>query len=92
MTSQRSKCRSTSTLFDNIPVEKQPAALTEVALEATIGTPLYPGIKMLWNAELSKTYQLDKPFTISKDVKPEDLTKFLSLPWQSNFYMCRLYW
>ena len=34
--------------FDNIPVDKQPAALTEAALAATIGAPLYPGIEMSW--------------------------------------------
>lgn len=78
--------------FDLIPVEKQPAALTEAALEATIGAPLYPGIEMSWNAEKSETYQLDKFFTIGKDVLPGDLTKYLSLPWQSDFYMCRSYW
>jgi hypothetical protein len=32
--------------FDLIPVEEQPAALTEAALEATIGAPLYPGIEL----------------------------------------------
>ena len=72
--------------FDDIPVEAQPAALTEAALEATIGAPLYPGIEMSWNAELSETYKLEKPFTINEDVKPGDLTKFLSLPWQSDLY------
>jgi hypothetical protein len=80
------------TRFGDIPLQDQPAALTKAALEATIGAPLYPGIEMSWNAELSETYQLDKPFTISENVKPGDLTKFLSLPWQSDFYMCRSYW
>jgi hypothetical protein len=80
------------TSFDQIPLQDQPAALTKASLEATIGAPLYPGIEMSWNAELSETYQLDTPFTISKDVKPGDLTKYLSLPWQSDFYMCRSYW
>ena len=78
--------------FEDIPVDKQPAALTEAALEATIGAPLYPGIEMSWNAELSDTYQLNRPFTIRADVQPGDLTKYLSLPWQSDFYMCRSYW
>ena len=78
--------------FDDIPVDKQPAALTEAALEATIGAPLFPGIELSWNAEKSEIYQLDKPFTIHEDVKPGDLTKYLSLPWQSDFYMCRSYW
>jgi hypothetical protein len=80
------------THFDDIPLQDQPAALTKAALEATIGAPLMPGIEMSWNAELSETYQLDKPFTISDHVMPGDLTKFLSLPWQSDFYMCRSYW
>lgn len=80
------------TSFDKIPLQEQPAALTKAALEATIGAPLYPGIEMSWNAELSETYQLDTPFTINLDVKPGDLTRFLSLPWQSDFYMCRSYW
>ena len=78
--------------LDDIPVEKQPAALTEAALEAAIGLPLFPGIEVSWNAEKSETYQLDKPFTISKDVKPGDLTKYLSVPWQSDFYLCRAFW
>ena len=78
--------------FDLIPVDKQPAALTEAALEATIGAPLFPGIEMSWNAEMGSTYDLDERFTIRKDVLPGDLTKYLSLPWQSDFYMCRSYW
>ena len=78
--------------FDQIPLEEQPAALTRAALEATIGSPLYPGIEMSWNAEHSETYDLSDPFTINSDIKPGDLTKYLSLPWQSDFYMCRNYW
>ena len=78
--------------FNQIPVDKQPAALAEAALEQTIGAPLFPGIELSWNAEKSEIYQLDKPFTIQEDVKPGDLTKYLSLPWQSDFYMCRSYW
>lgn len=78
--------------FDDIPVENQPAALTEAALEAAIGSPLFPGIEVSWNSEKSETYQLDKPFTIREDVKPGDLTKYLSVPWQSDFYLCRAFW
>ena len=80
------------TRFEEIPLEEQPAALTRATLEATIGSPLYPGIEMSWNAEHSETYDLSDPFTINSDVKPGDLTKYLSLPWQSDFYMCRNYW
>ena len=35
----------------------------ELALEATIGTPLFPGIEMSWNAGRNETCQLDKYFT-----------------------------
>jgi len=69
----------------------RPAALTKAALEPTICVPLYPGIEMSWSAELPETYQLDVPFTICGDALPGDLTKYLSLPWQSDFYECRPY-
>uniref|UniRef100_A0A8H8CET3 Iminophenyl-pyruvate dimer synthase domain-containing protein n=1 Tax=Psilocybe cubensis TaxID=181762 RepID=A0A8H8CET3_PSICU len=78
--------------FDDIPVEEQPSALTKAALEATIGAPLYPGIEMSWNAEDDKIYDFNTPFTIKPEVNAGDLTRFLSLPWQSDFYMCRSYW
>ena len=80
--------------FVDIPqaVDKQPAALTKAALEATVGAPLYPGIEMSWNAQISESYQLDKPFTIGKDVQPGHLTKYLSFPWQSDFCECRSFW
>lgn len=73
-------------------LQDQPAQLTKASLEATIGAPLYPGIELSWNAEMPETYNLDIPFTIREDVKEGDLTKYLSLPWQSDFYMCRSYW
>jgi hypothetical protein len=78
--------------FEDIHIRGQPAALNRASLEATIGAPLYPGIEMSWNAELSETYNLKLPFCIREDVQPGDLTKYLSLPWQSDFYMCRSYW
>ena len=78
--------------IDEVDIEDQPAQLTKASLEATIGAPLYPGIELSWNAEMLETYNLDIPFTIREDVKEGDLTKYLSLPWQSDFYMCRSYW
>ena len=51
---------------------------------------LYPGVELSWNAEVSKTYQFSnlKLFVIWDDVLPGDFTKYLSLPWQSDFYVC----
>jgi len=71
--------------FEDIPLPEQPAALTKAALELTIGAPLYPGIEMSWNAELPENYELDSPFTMADRLLPGDLTKYLSLPWQSDF-------
>lgn len=78
--------------FDDIPLPEQPTALTKASLEPTIGAPLYPGIEMSWNAEIPDNYELDEPFTMSDKSLPGDLTKYLSCPWQSDFYMCRSYW
>jgi len=78
--------------IDHLPLQLRPAMLTRAALEPTIGAPLYPGIEMSWNAEQETTYDLSVPFTIAEDIEPGDLTKYLSLPWQSDFYMCRSYW
>ncbi|KAF9483975.1 hypothetical protein BDN70DRAFT_954169 [Pholiota conissans] len=78
--------------IEEVPLQDRPGQLTKASLEATIGAPLYPGIELSWNAEVSETYNLESPFTINEDVKQGDLTKYLSLPWQSDFYMCRSYW
>lgn len=70
--------------FEDIPLGLQPAALTKASLEPTTGAPLIPGIEMAWNAEVSGNYALDAPFTAADDLLPGDLTKYLSLPWQSD--------
>ncbi|KAJ6594995.1 hypothetical protein DFH09DRAFT_157863 [Mycena vulgaris] len=85
--------------FENIPLRDQPVALTRASLEWTIGAPLYPGIELSWNAEEPETYDLSSDalalgplgFRINKSVNPGELTRYLSLPWQSDFYMCRNY-
>lgn len=40
---------------------------------------------MSWNAEIPDNYELDTPFTLADKLVPGDLTKYLSLPWQSDF-------
>jgi hypothetical protein len=78
--------------LDVVPLQFQPSVLIQAQLEATIGAPLYPGIEMSWNAEKVESYDLDHPFSINASTKAGDLTRYLSLPWQSDFYMCRNYW
>lgn len=71
--------------FEDIPLRLQPEALTKASLEPTIGSPLYPGIEMSWNAEIPDNYEFDSPFTMADKLLAGDLTKYLSLPWQSDF-------
>lgn len=78
--------------FDQIPLEKQPEALTKSALEWSIGAPLYPGIETFWIAQFHDKYNPDVRFRFAESVKPGDLGKGLSLPWQSDFNMCNTHW
>jgi hypothetical protein len=90
--------------FEDIPLQQQPAALAKAALQWTIGTPLYPGIEMWWKAESPDWYDfstletpagspvLFPPFRIASTTTPGDLTQNLSMPWQSDFYLCNTHW
>lgn len=71
--------------FEDIPLAEQPAALTKASLEAAIGAALFPGIEMSWNAAISDNYEADEKFTAADKLLPGDMTKYLSLPWQSDF-------
>lgn len=74
--------------FDEIPLEKQPEALTHAALEWATGAALYPGIEVYWIAQFDHMYKLDTKYRIADAVKPGDLSRGLSLPWQSDFFEC----
>ncbi|KAG8908747.1 hypothetical protein FRB99_002985 [Tulasnella sp. 403] len=78
--------------FDDIPLKDQPHALRFAALEWTIGAPLYPGIECYWIAEFGEMYDLQQPFRFGEKAAPGNLTRGLSLPWHSDFYMCNTHW
>lgn len=75
------------TRFDDIPIAEQPSALTFSALQWTIGAAIYPGIEVYWQFGYDSMWKLDTPFRLADSVIHGDLTKGLSLPWQSDFYM-----
>lgn len=70
--------------------------LTFAALQWTTGAPLYPGIETNWIVWDPNIYVPSVPtpanpnpepiFRFNEKVKVGDLTKGLSLPWQSDFY------
>ena len=79
-----------TTPFDDIPVERQPDALTRAALEACVGGSFEPGIEVGDTAARPDTYE--QPFRISRIISPGDLTHKLGVPWQADFRMCKEPW
>ncbi|CAE7234192.1 unnamed protein product [Rhizoctonia solani] len=78
--------------FDKIPIEEQPSALTRAALEWSIGAAFYPGIECYWHVQQDGVYKAGDRFRFADTVTPGDLTRGLSLPWQSDFQNCNVKW
>ena len=57
-----------TTAFADIPIEKQPAALTRAALEACVGGSFKPGIEVGDTLAQPDTYE--QPFRISRIISP----------------------
>jgi hypothetical protein len=69
------------------PVAISPGGLTRAALEPCIGAPFYPGIEASW--KLRDEYPFVEPFRIdASSIQPGDVSKQMSLPWQSDFLDC----
>jgi len=92
------------TRIEDVDLRLQPSFLTRAVLDETIGDPLYPGIELDWRAKETGFYVFnqggvvfndnrDPPFRVDySKVKPGDLTRGLSLPWQSDFSQCNTHW
>ena len=82
--------------LEDAPRSKQPEYLTRAILETTIGDPLFPGIEAYWIMATPDVYDfsvdVSPPFRIKNTLRPGDLTKGLSLPWQSDFSLCEQHW
>ncbi|KAF9803150.1 hypothetical protein IEO21_09749 [Rhodonia placenta] len=88
--------------IEKVPLQLQPLALTLAALEHSTGDPLYPGLETYWIAKDPAIYLSDALFSQSTDIppfridhakiKPGDLSRGLSLPWQSDFSLCETHW
>jgi len=85
--------------FETIDLKDQPAALTTAALQWSIGGPLFPGIECFWIAEDDRSWDLTsnvneslKSYRFSETIKPGDVGKGLSLPWQADFFLCSTHW
>jgi len=74
--------------------DEQVVALQRAALEPCVGGPLYPGIEMPWIVNDGRYDDLYAgAFRInSKIYKPGDITKYMCVPWQADFYDCKDNW
>ena len=71
--------------------DEQTEALQRAALEPCIGGAFFPGIEVAWTVREPDLYAT--AFRInSRTVRPGDLTKYMCVPWQADFYDCRDSW
>lgn len=71
--------------------EAQPLALTIAALEACQGGAFFPGIELTSVARFRELYSGAFRVDAAKHAAG-DLTKWMALPWQADFYECRDHW
>src|SRR5262249_54466659 len=76
--------------LEELPVGEQPFAMTKAALTACVGGPFYPGIEMTAISRAKSLYQ--SAFEIAGQIQPGDVTKWMAVPWQADFYECNTYW
>jgi hypothetical protein len=76
--------------FDQIACTDQPFALTKAALMACAGGAFFPGIEMTSICRSKRLYQ--GAFELASTLEPGDVTKWMALPWQADFYECNTHW
>ena len=76
--------------FELVPIEQQPAALDQAALDFCIGGPFFPGIEAGYLLARADTYRA--PFRIQETFEPGALTANMALPWQADFLACNDEW
>ena len=77
--------------IEDVPLAERAKAITKAALEWCVGGPFYPGIEMTYTSRFPESYSA--PFTIDRSkTKPGDLTRFMAMPWQADFFECQDHW
>ncbi|WP_328876350.1 LodA/GoxA family CTQ-dependent oxidase [Streptomyces sp. NBC_00287] len=76
--------------FEALAPADQPHALVRAALETASGGGFFPGIEMTYIADRQSTWAA--PFRLREDLVAGDVTKYMALPWQADFYMCMDHW
>ncbi|MEU9273013.1 LodA/GoxA family CTQ-dependent oxidase [Streptomyces sp. NPDC048251] len=74
----------------DLPPAEQPHALVRAALEACVGGPFFPGIEMTFIADEADTWE--GPFRLREGLTAGDITKYMAVPWQGDFFQCNTHW
>jgi hypothetical protein len=67
------------------------SALTKTPLDCCTGGAFYPGIEMTSISREASLYKEAFRLDASK-LKAGDISKYMALPWQADFYECREHW
>jgi hypothetical protein len=67
-----------------------PAVLTRAALLGCEGGAFFPGIELTSIVRFRRFYS--ESFRASDDLMAGDVTKWMAVPWQADFYECQLHW
>ncbi|MCK0150519.1 LodA/GoxA family CTQ-dependent oxidase [Marivita sp. S6314] len=76
--------------FEEIDLQDRPHALTQGALQPCVGGPFFPGIEITFISQLKELYS--EPFVINPKIEAGQLTQYMAVPWQSDFYQCHTHW
>jgi hypothetical protein len=67
-----------------------PGELTRAVLLACVGGAFFPGIEMTSIIRHKGFYA--EAFRVADGLKAGDVTKWMALPWQADFYECQTHW
>ncbi|MGH4014155.1 MAG: LodA/GoxA family CTQ-dependent oxidase [Pseudonocardiaceae bacterium] len=76
--------------IEAIPLPEQPAALTRASLEVCQGGAFFPGIEITSIVRFASFYS--EAFRVSDAYAAGDITRWMAVPWQADFYECRDHW
>ena len=76
--------------IDSYPLQERPEMLNRGTLEPCVGGPFYPGIEMTYISTLKETFKA--PFKLKDTFQAGDITKYMAVPWQADFYECNTHW
>ena len=76
--------------LEDISLGDRPLALVRGALQPCVGAPMYPGIEMTFISHFPEIFE--EPFVLRPDIGPGEITQYMALPWQADFYQCNTHW